>query len=206
MKKIFLGLTLSFISMSAAAEQLWYGVASVVHVVNHPMILEDYDHSRSERGGAYNLAVGYEFNKNLAAELEWQKRTMKNHELHYSDNKTIARNNAMIVNAIYKYPATNQIQAYAKAGIGLSRNSLASSSTGNQGTSGYNYPEHTQSKFAYGIGAGMQLDLSKHIDLGLELRRMNLGKAKTEKAVENNAYYETGSVATEITVNIYFRF
>jgi opacity protein-like surface antigen len=201
MKKIYLGLTLLAMTSNVMAEQPWYGVVSLVKTTKHPYLYEGYDHTYSSGNTGYKLAAGYEFNKNIALELEWQKRRWKVEES--LDSRTELSNNAFLLNAAYQLALQPQINIYAKVGLGASQNSLLEKAD-ILGT--YNYPKSTKTAFASSAGLGAKLEFTKNVGAGIEIRRINLGKANTKPAVEDGSYLSVEAKATEVVSSVYINF
>ncbi|MFZ1567420.1 MAG: outer membrane beta-barrel protein [Thiolinea sp.] len=217
MKASYLALPLLLIPLVASAEKGWYGVVSLGKVTETPDLFEvntqgdrydhyiynnDGDHGSSSGRSIKNLAAGYSFNKNLASELEWQSRSWKtyyNYGMYGDDFKS--KNNAFLLNGIYQLPIKNQVSIYAKGSLGMAHHSI---STTNDFQAGYFYPKSTNTTAAFGLGAGVKVDISKNFGLGLEYRRMDLGQISS--ANEQNSKLTFDLQDTELTGSMYIYF
>ena len=217
MKANYLALPLLLIPLVASAEKEWYGVVSLGKVTETPDLFEvnaqgdrydhyiydnDGDHGSSSGRVAKSLAAGRRFNKNVAAELEWQHRPWKT-SYHYGayGSDFSSQNNAFLLNGIYLLPLRNQVSIYAKGSLGMAHHSI---STTNDFQDGYFYPKDTNTTAAFGLGAGVKVDISKNFGLGLEYRRMDLGQISSTN--EQNSKLTFDLQDTELTGSMYIYF
>lgn len=217
MKARILIISLFFTPLVASAETNWYGAISLGKTTSNPDLYEQVNGSKinydvygsngedSKAKQVFNLAAGYKLNKQFAAELEWQHRSWNNsyHQAELYSGDAESTHNALLLNGIYQLPLKNQVNVYLKASLGATHHSLKTTNASTD-TASYNYPKQTNTTAAFGIGTGIKLDISKNLALGLEYRKINLGKVTSRNQAGSTLSFESNS--NELTGNAYINF
>ena len=130
----------------------------------------------------YNLGIGYKFDKKLRADLNVQKRRADNH----------VKANSIFVNAYYDFDKsmpgiTPKFVPYVTAGLGYTENQVTNATNSNHNS------------FAYNVGAGSRVNVSKNVDLDIGYKFVNLGKVK-------NAGIKSKFNAHQLTAGVIFGF
>lgn len=220
MKLNYLAMPLLLIPLVASAENKWYGVISLVGTTNTPNLFEvnaqgkRWDHefyqgsdSNHSSGFAFiNLAAGYQFNPQLAVELELQHRPWSSSYYAEADldnpSEFDSRNNAFLLNAVYQIPIRARTNVYVKTSLGSAKHSIQT--TSENAPAEQIYPKNSSTTSAFGLGVGIKQDFSKNVSMGVEYRRMDLGEISSINSQKSTLTFDMK--ASELTGNIYVRF
>ncbi|SKA73228.1 Opacity protein [Thiothrix eikelboomii] len=219
MKKLIIVSCCLCISNFAYAETRWYGGVAAGKTYHKPKLSQQTggakrnlslpakgaDHGSLDKTKITDLRLGYHLNSQYSVEVDWRRRGWKAHgeRAYYEVEQAKSQHKALMVSGVYRLPMAYNLQAYAKGSVGLARNSLQGR-LAQDDVNTLTYAKRAKTKAAYGVGAGVNLAVSKHINLGLDYQYANLGKSHSHKAANGsrlNSNYKGGELMGSLTIN-----
>lgn len=219
MKKLMIATCCLCLSGASYAETNWYADVSVGKTYHKPKLSQatggvkrnlslpskDADHGSLDKTRITDLRIGYHLSPHYSIEADWRRRgwESRGHTPYYEVEHAKDKHKALMISGVYRLPLPYKMQAYAKGSVGLARNSLQGRLAQDDFTS-ISYAKRTQTRAAYGVGAGINLALSKNISVGLDYQYTNLGKSRSAKAVDGSrleSQYKGGELTGNLTFN-----
>lgn len=161
----------------------------------------DFSKASITKLAVYGVALGYEFNKQLSADLSFDYRgSYKNNfnemeeELLYNYT-TKVKSLSLMTNLYYNFNSFHNFIPYITVGGGITRNTTNNSKiiiSDESFSSNNSLSGATSNNFIYKAGLGIKYRVGNNLDIGLQYQFVDLGKFKTG----NKITAETGASDT----------
>ncbi|MFL1514840.1 outer membrane protein [Pseudomonas prosekii] len=143
--------------------------------VSHRVVSPD---SQKDVGGS--LAVGYGFKGDWRLEGEYSIKQDSQFKSHWAPfdanvNNMQVSSSRLMLNAYKDFPLNQYLSVYAMAGVGVAH----ISSQGYQSNPSRQFANNSQNNFAYALGIGVDLKVTRQITLGSGYRYVDMGDIET---------------------------
>lgn len=127
-----------------------------------------------------SVALGYAFNGGWRLESEYTIKQDSEFKSYWAPfnanvNNMQVSSKRLMLNGYKDFPLTEHLSLYAMAGVGIAR----INSEGYQSNTSRRFANNSQNNFAYALGVGADLTLTRHITLGTGYRYVDMGDIET---------------------------
>lgn len=214
MKKLLTGLVLLGLGNVSMADtgDIYVDVLGGVNILDNPTVFQNnvkrnWDSTHTGKGASFHLGAGYYLNDNIRLGTRYSYRRNNSTTVEEGDNvKHKRRSHTLMAEVAYDFVNSSSFTPYVKAGIGVARNSYGVDVLSQTIV----FKKRNTTNFAWGLGVGVNYDISENLSLTAEYQYSDLGNSKTNNLTSDDGKYtfynESDNHISEINIGLRYNF